>query len=171
MAKNILFYIPSINQKDGGVRQYAFNVLKMVAENNSIEYNFYIYHKKKDKLFLDMIDQTENFHLISKFSFIKIAIKAANLFLKVTSKKIEFIDYLIRKHKIDIVHCPYQFAPKTTNAKLIATMHDVQDLHYPEFFTEQELQRRAVNYKDYVPRAGRNNVAHFGNFIEFVMTV
>ena len=32
-------------------------------------------------------------------------------------------------------------------------MHDVQELHFPEFFSEQEKQNRAVNYPDYMKRA------------------
>jgi len=153
MSKNILFYIPTINQHAGGVRQYSFNILKVISENYSEDYNFYIYHKRKDKLFLDIVDQTKNFHLVPRFFVMKTIIKTANLLLKPLHKKIEFIDFLIRKLDIEIIHSPYQFIPKTTKAKLICTMHDVQELHFPEFFSAAELESRAINYTDFIKRS------------------
>jgi len=161
MSKNILFYIPTINQTSGGIRQYSFNMLKMISENNTGEFNFFIYHKRNDKLFLDIIDQNENFHLIPTHFIPKTLIKIYN-FLgktieKITLKKIsfkkEFHDFLLEKHDITVVHCPYQFIPKTKKAKLITTMHDVQEIHFPEFFSEEELKKRAINYPDYMERA------------------
>jgi glycosyltransferase involved in cell wall biosynthesis len=161
MSKNILFYIPTMNQRSGGIRQYSFNMLKMISENNTGEFKFFIYHKRKDKLFLDIIDKNENFQLISTHFFPKTFIKLYNslgkivsaLTLKKLTFKKQFCDFLINHYKIQIVHCPYQFIPKTQKAKLITTMHDVQELHFPEFFSEQEKQNRAVNYPDYMKRA------------------
>jgi len=161
MSKNILFYIPTMDQGSGGIRQYAFNMLKMISENNTGEFNVFVYHKRKDKMFLDIIEQNENYtliptHFISK-TLIKIynslgKIASALTFKKVSFKK-EFHDFLIKKHDIKIIHCPYQFIPKTKKAKLITTMHDVQELHFPEFFTEEERKKRAINYPDYMNRA------------------
>lgn len=150
-----------MNQRSGGIRQYSFNMLKMISENNTGEFKFFIYHKRKDKLFLDIIDKNENFQLISTHFFPKTFIKLYNslgkivsaLTLKKLTFKKQFCDFLINHYKIQIVHCPYQFIPKTQKAKLITTMHDVQELHFPEFFSEQEKQNRAVNYPDYMKRA------------------
>lgn len=161
MPKNILFYIPSITQESGGVRQYSFNMLKMISENNTGEFNFFIYHKRKDKLFLDIINKNENFKLIPTHFFSKTLIKLYNFLGKIVSTisfnrfsfKKEFHDFLISNYKIEIVHCPYQFIPKTQKAKLISTMHDVQEIHFPEFFSEKDRKRRAVNYPDYMRRA------------------
>jgi hypothetical protein len=83
----------------------------------------------------------------------KTIIKTVNLFLKPFKKKIEFVDFLVRTLDIEIVHSPYQFIPKTTKAKLICTMHDVQELHFPEFFSAAELESRAINYTDFIKRA------------------
>jgi len=161
MSKNILFYIPTINQKSGGIRQYSFNILKMISENYNENFNFYVYHKRNDTLFLDIIDKNQNFHLIPTHFYSKTLIKLYNLlgkavsfltFKKLAFKK-EFYDFLIKEYDIQILHCPYQFIPKTTRAKLITTMHDVQELHFPEFFSEQERKNRAINYPDYMKRA------------------
>ena len=160
MAKNILFYIPDINQSWGGVRQYSFNILKMLSENPNKEFVFYIYHEVEDKLFLDIINENYNFNLIkinvvkwrkTKFSIIfnKILIL---LKLKKRNVTTDF-DRMLKKYSIDIVHCPYQFIPKTNEVKLITTLHDVQEIYFPEFFSPEERAYRAVNYYDFMKRS------------------
>jgi glycosyltransferase involved in cell wall biosynthesis len=161
MTKNILFYIPTINQKEGGVRQYAFNILKTFSENYSEDFTFYIYHKRKDQLFLDIVKENKNFALIQTHLSAKIVIKFQVILHKIihfltfksTKLSLNFLDFLIKKHKIDIIHCPYQYIPKTKLAKLISTMHDVQELHFPEFFTAETLESRAKNYADFIKRS------------------
>ncbi len=69
MSKNILFYIPTMDQGSGGIRQYSFNMLKMISENNTGEFNFFIYHKRKDEFFLGIIDENQNFKLIPTHFF------------------------------------------------------------------------------------------------------
>jgi glycosyltransferase involved in cell wall biosynthesis len=45
---------------------------------------------------------------------------------------------------IDLLHVPYQVAPYyELPYPVVVTMHDVQELHYPEFFTPQERAWRA----------------------------
>lgn len=162
MSKNILFYIPDLDQSWGGVRQYSFNILKMISENFTPEFTFYIYHENGDELFIDIIGKNENFILIQKDSVSKIKIKCRTILYKIlyilTLKKINLrvlnsFELLLKKYKIDIVHCPYQFIPKTKSAKLITTLHDVQELYFPEFFTPETRAYRAVNYYDFMKRA------------------
>ena len=150
MRKNILFYIPNIDQSWGGVRQYSFNILNP-------EFTFYIYNENKDKLFIDIIDRNDNFSLVQSAVDSKFKIKYKNILYKIiyflTLKKINLkksnsFDLLLDKYDIDIVHCPYQFIPKADNVKLITTMHDVQELYFPEFFSPEQRAYRAVNYFD-----------------------
>lgn len=153
MSKNILFYIPTIDQRAGGIRQYSYNLLRVIAEQKDADYSYFIFHKRKDKLFLDIINERSNFHLVPTFFIVKTSFKFINIFLKPFGKKLEFLDYIIKKLNISIVHCPYQFAPRTKKAKVICTMHDVQEIHFPEFFTEKELASRSVHYRDYIERS------------------
>lgn len=162
MRKNILFYIPNIDQSWGGVRQYSFNILKMISENYNPEFTFYIYNENKDKLFIDIIDRNDNFSLVQSAVDSKFKIKYKNILYKIiyflTLKKINLkksnsFDLLLDKYDIDIVHCPYQFIPKADNVKLITTMHDVQELYFPEFFSPEQRAYRAVNYFDFTKRA------------------
>jgi glycosyltransferase involved in cell wall biosynthesis len=48
---------------------------------------------------------------------------------------------------IDLLHVPYQTAPiYDLPYPFIVTMHDVQELHFPEFFTPEERAARAEHY-------------------------
>ena len=48
---------------------------------------------------------------------------------------------------IDLLHIPYQIPPiYTLPYPYIVTMHDVQELHFPEFFTPDERAYRAEHY-------------------------
>ena len=48
---------------------------------------------------------------------------------------------------IDLLHIPYQTAPiYDVPYPFIVTMHDVQELHFPEFFTPEERACRAEHY-------------------------
>jgi len=59
-------------------------------------------------------------------------------------RKINYLEWQMRGHKIDIVHSPVQTLPTFAWQKpLIITMHDVQELHLPEFFSPRERAIRA----------------------------
>jgi glycosyltransferase involved in cell wall biosynthesis len=48
---------------------------------------------------------------------------------------------------IDLLHVPYQLPPQyNLPYPFIVTMHDVQELHYPEFFTPQDRAFRAEHF-------------------------
>lgn len=134
----------------------------MISENYNPEFTFYIYNENKDKLFIDIIDRNDNFSLVQSAVDSKFKIKYKNILYKIiyflTLKKINLkksnsFDLLLDKYDIDIVHCPYQFIPKADNVKLITTMHDVQELYFPEFFSPEQRAYRAVNYFDFTKRA------------------
>jgi glycosyltransferase involved in cell wall biosynthesis len=59
--------------------------------------------------------------------------------------------------QIELLHIPFQYAPiYNTNIPVITTMHDIQEYHYPEYFsTSQKLHRKinnvtAINESDYI---------------------
>jgi glycosyltransferase involved in cell wall biosynthesis len=53
---------------------------------------------------------------------------------------------LVQKYTIHIVHSPAQYLPES-KVPTICTMHDVQELYYPSFFSSAERARRAVQNK------------------------
>jgi len=171
IKKNILFYIPSLSQDLGGVRQYACSLLKLFPDLANT-YKFFIYHDNKDPNIINVLKENPQFKLIKPGQF-KLS-KLSNLIslfkyfsLKVLSimknnptdyVRESDLDFVVDKFSIDIIHCPYQFLPVFPNSrkkkiKLIVTMHDVQELHFPEFFSAESRAFRAVSYMNYINRA------------------
>ena len=148
--QNILFYIPTISQEWGGVRQYAAGLMELFPLLEE-KYNFFILHDGNDSLIMDAISRSNNVKLINPQDFHSSKIQVLkNKFVIVynfirNKKNLEKIDLnnlklmkIIEKHNISIIHCPYQFIPKVKGIKLITTLHDVQELYFPEFFTAEE---------------------------------
>lgn len=54
----------------------------------------------------------------------------------------------VAREGIDVIHSPIQYFPNLTfSIPMISTLHDLQHLHYPEFFSREELDKRAVLYR------------------------
>jgi glycosyltransferase involved in cell wall biosynthesis len=124
-------------------------------------------HNDNDPIILDIIKSNVNLKLITTNSytlsfFKKIIYKTHNKLALIinaifsSQQKMHFyesLNELIKTFKIDIIHCPYQFIPTIENVKLICTMHDVQELYFPAFFTPDQRAHRAVNYNKYIKNA------------------
>jgi glycosyltransferase involved in cell wall biosynthesis len=63
-------------------------------------------------------------------------------------KNYYFLNGFCKKQKIDIVHFPGQYNPLITGPKRICTIHDIQELHFPDFFTPEERRDRAITIVD-----------------------
>src|SRR5919202_635387 len=154
---NILYYVPDITQVNGGVRQYACALLRILAQRSDNQY--YIVHNAQDDAILSIIAIHPNLTLIPQSigherqveKLIKFTRRLSNQVLEKTNytkrfKTLDYVERLCDTYKIDIVCCPYQFVPETTR-KTIVTLHDVQELHCPEFFSPAERLERAFVHK------------------------
>lgn len=160
--KNILINISNTSRKYGGIYQYSLTLLNLVSTNLK-NYNFYIFCYNPG----DDVKKIVAAHSNIKFVEIenaniskneKLILRILNLIYKITgfSRKIyrkDIYDKIIDKYKIDIIHTPFQDSIRKPRVKSITTIHDVQELHYPEFFTSAERAYRAVNYKKYIDEA------------------
>ncbi len=131
------------------------------------QYNFFVLHDNNDPLIIEVLNSHAKFTLVttkdyrgSKFIMFIFKIRRAYAILMNKLFKVNYqtnyfdsINRMVRQLCIDIIHCPYQYVPPVENVKLICTMHDVQELHFPLFFTPEERARRAVNYCNYINRA------------------
>jgi glycosyltransferase involved in cell wall biosynthesis len=155
---NILYYIPSISQQWGGIRQYAVACLKILARDEDNQY--FIYHEASDPEVVAVLNQNPQLKLI-KTTTVNYGIwnRYINLFKRKLadiaghSADDNFFEDVCKNYLIDIIHCPYQYLPQSKHAKSICTMHDVQELHFPEYFTPQDRADRAVNYLKYIKNA------------------
>lgn len=169
---NILFYIPELSQGVGGVRQYAAGLLNLFPGLQE-QYNFFIYHDGNDEVVLNIIKENPQLKQIKsadygitksdrlQFKIDRFLFRSKNIFKKkLPYPKPNVIDKIISVNKIDIIHCPYQYIPEVKNVKLITTLHDVQELYFPEFFTAEQRAYRAVHFMDYIRRADKAIVSY-----------
>lgn len=159
MNLNILFYIPYINQEMGGIRQYSVTLLKILGKDP--ENKYYVFHESDDPEIMAVLNANPQFtrvkskadkEKIVRVYFEKVERRILSRFPRFTflSTKKDPLEKICKKYSIDIVHCPYQYLPEAKTAKSICTMHDMQELHFPEYFTPEERAYRATNYLNFI---------------------
>ncbi|MDY0101609.1 MAG: glycosyltransferase family 1 protein [Lentimicrobium sp.] len=156
------YYISKIQASDGGIYQYSIYILKMLLQSTQVEkvYLFYsadqtetfeaflkhpktvaILHDKKSWLYNQRKRLTEFFltRYYLKDRRFNIAYK---LFFHLDPNR-----SFLNKFELDVLHAPRQQAP-SYNLKfpVIISMHDLQQLHFPEFFTPLQRIYRSITY-------------------------
>ncbi|UAY52235.1 glycosyltransferase family 4 protein [Ferruginibacter albus] len=155
---NILYFIPTLSQESGGIRQYAIALLETLQEDHSGN-QYYILYNTSDAFITACINNCDHFHGIPATAItektyqkvFRIATKNINLALEKSKKSFRIRQYshinkICKKYKIDIIHEPAQTIPLASNVKIICTMHDVQELIFPENFTPEQRIGRAVAF-------------------------
>lgn len=79
--------------------------------------------------------------------------RVLNKYKRAGYEPVSFLDLLIKRLQINVIHCPFQHLYAIDNIPAITTMHDVQELHFPDFFSSAERAYRAVNYKHAIDNA------------------
>ncbi|MCX6214047.1 glycosyltransferase family 1 protein [Spirosoma sp.] len=152
----ILYYLPDITQKNGGVLQYACALLKILSQDKKNEY--FVLHNSQEPVIISLIKEYPNLILIPPKigqerrveKLLWYTLRLLNEILikgKITTvrKVFSHAEQLCKKYKIDILCCPYQHLPSTTR-KTIVTLHDVQEIHFPEFFSPKERLARTLQH-------------------------
>lgn len=160
---NILIYIPYLNQSGGGAKQYSVALVKTLSEDKLNRY--YILNYDGNLELKNIVDRSINLSIIPQFIakeyFIErvalFLVKSYNLFLNYLKIKLKplnfsFLNRICFQYGIKIVHCPYQYAPYS-QAITIWTLHDVQELHFPHYFTPLQREQRARTWIDNFNRA------------------
>lgn len=148
---NILFYIPYLSRRDGGIFQYSMRVLEALRKS---QHRFIVLNNTEFNMLTGRFADSDNIKIVKlKFS---IPLKISNKFRQlshVMQNTISFSgepnqqtlpDSFLRKHQIDLIHSPTQ-AFTTNKTPFIFTLHDVQELHMPENFSPREREIRARN--------------------------
>lgn len=154
----ILYYIPELTEYNGGIFQYACALLKILGQDANNQY--YVLHNSADPVVLEIISSSPNLTLIPakvggekrtekaiSFTFRNLQLFAAKRGVELPLPLYTRVERLCNKYEIDVVYCPYQDIPRTTR-KTISTLHDVQEIHFPEFFTSGERLHRAALHKE-----------------------
>lgn len=153
---NILIDIPNLSKENGGVYQYSVALLRILAKAN-LKHNFIILCSNPDQDIKDVVEGNPKFNFsksqlpiyprLKSLKFRLFNFLYSKLGLKKRFKKKDLYDCIISEYTIDIIHSPIQSLVVKPNVKSITTLHDVQELHFPEFFTSSQRAYRAVHYK------------------------
>lgn len=174
---NILFNIPDLSKEFGGVYQYSVALLKILAKSN-LPHHFYVLCNNPDQDIKEIVERNSNFNftktqppIYSRFKLFRFRMfnfLFRLLRLKKRLKSKDLYDCIISDYEIEIIHTPMQYLIKKPNVKSITTLHDVQELHFPEFFTSEQRAYRAVHYKKAIDDADAVIVSynHVKNDIE-----
>lgn len=153
--------------KAGGIFTYSIGILRLLLKANEIDKIVIITTPEVKNALLEIIDNKKiEFSLLDRensFNKIKLFL---SFFLYDTSIIYEHYftkskllnnlksisDFLnpykriIKSNNIKLLHIPIQYSPiYKTSVPVITTMHDVQEFHFPEFFTASERLHRAIN--------------------------
>ncbi len=163
--------MPNFELDSGGIKQYSSLLLRILKKDNDNFY--YIYHDKDDPEIIGPEVVAPNHQVVKIGQMYQMLLGDKSYYFK---RVINFIfrlfgfkrqlyipsafNYFCQKKGIDIVHCPYQYIPEVENVKTICTLHDVQELHFPAFFSPEERAYRSVNYLKYITKANHILVSY-----------
>ena len=156
------YYISKIQASDGGIYQYSIYILKMLLKCNEIKKVYLFYSDDQNTSFSTFLTHPKVVPVLhdKKCKIYNYQKKLSEFFLTryyLKNSKSPFLYKLcyflnpnrrfLNKYKLDVLHVPRQHAPSfKLNYPVVVSMHDVQQLHYPEFFTPLERIYRSISY-------------------------
>lgn len=161
----ICIYIPYINQNSGGLFPYALAVIKMLVKSDQISKVILIISEdqkeffeakfsKVNKLNIKVVRIEQNWLLNFLNKSYKFLLDINFIYVDkkyIKDKYLSFLNpykYYFEKLDADIIHIPFQVAPVyKINKPIITTLHDMQELHFPEYFSPAERLGRALAFK------------------------
>jgi glycosyltransferase involved in cell wall biosynthesis len=153
------FYLGSASISSGGIAPYAWRVLDLLLEH-SHRHGISLKVLCDKKLLLDVNSKISEKNanasavcvpnwVLYQPPFIRFLQAFGKLVFALTSSKqfaalIDIRYFWYKLLGLDLLHVPYQVAPiYHLPCPVIITMHDVQELHLPQFFTPEERAWRA----------------------------
>lgn len=126
-------YLFTVNQHNGGVYQYSLSLLKSLTLNESVS-EITVYTRDKNFKFPGV-----NIIVIKYYNFLfflSLILSLFSVYPKVLFKKNELL--------ISPTYSPLLFL---SSCKFVFTLHDLQELHYPENFSKVVLAWRNYIYR------------------------
>ncbi|HZW38622.1 MAG TPA: glycosyltransferase family 1 protein [Ignavibacteriaceae bacterium] len=144
----------NINPKyGGGINTYTFGLLNGFGRRGR-NHNFKLFVKSTNKHLFENYKKFTNFEIIelpevSKFNYYIRAVallSGESLYKIITDKLYKYVIDEIES-RADIVYTPTTILfPLGFKIPTLISMHDIQQIHYPEFFSKTELLNRKVHY-------------------------
>ncbi len=138
----------------GGINSYTFGLLDGFV-NSGTGNNFQIYATKRNIHLFTKYSQYKNFQVIripdspikKAFRICAFASLSQNIYKTVCD--ILYADVCkIMDSKSDLIYIPTTFLfPYKFKKTTLISLHDLQQLHYPQFFSKAELLNRKIHYE------------------------
>ncbi len=167
----------------GGINSFTFGLIDGFASLNS-EHNFQIYVNRKNSFLFDKYRNLKNYEIIilNEVTNLERIIRGLLFFLGPEIYK--SVCHLIYKNitdimdkNSDIIYIPTTFLfPYGFKKPTFVSPHDIQQFHYPDFFSKYELLNRKIHteltikYSDYIQASSefmkRDFLEHFSELNE-----
>jgi len=161
------YYIHHTAISAGGIYTYSIGILKQIIKADEIKEVVIITTKEIENRLIEFQNNTKikirtvdrkKLSIKLRYSIAYFIYNLAATFNKNASSNIfweiikNFSTWLnpykkvIESENIAVLHVPVQYSPiYKSRIPIIITMHDLQEYHYPEFFSTQEKRHRKIN--------------------------
>jgi glycosyltransferase involved in cell wall biosynthesis len=163
------FYIHHSTLQAGGIFTYSVGILKLLIKSKEIEKivlilsseqkEYFKFLAENDKIQIEIVDRSKvitkirlalAYFLFDSYIIYKGYFTSPDklAFLKKLSFTINPYKKIVKSQQFDLLHVPMQFSSIYRGGiPIVITMHDLQEFHYPEYFTPSERSHRAINSK------------------------
>jgi len=163
----IAFYIHHTTISAGGIYTYTIGILKLLINSPKIEKIVIITSKEiantlyaynaSNKIEIRKVDRKKTaiklrlifwYGLYISVQIAKEILGSLHLFDKIKSLlcRINPYDKILKESNVEVFLVPVQYSPiYKTDVPVIITMHDLQEYHFPEYFSFREKLHRKIN--------------------------
>lgn len=154
-------YLADIKPSDGGIFQYSIYLLKMLLKSKELDHITIFLNKHQKQDILPLVNGRAThivvcnkshykalFRRISEFWITRYYMRErpAKLFIRLHSV-FNPDRRFFNKYKLDVLHVPKQHSPVyRLKFPVVISMHDVQHLHFPQFFTPLQRIHKSIRY-------------------------
>jgi len=161
------YYIHHTSLKAGGIFTYSIGILKLLINSEEVEKIHLIISSDQEEYFKNILNSPKvKFFIVdrknpvvnTRFAFSYLLSNAIALYRNRFKKPnhLKFLSKLsvllnpyrkyVTRSEIDLLHVPFQYSPiYNADVPVIVTMHDIQEYHYPEYFTTSQKLHRKIN--------------------------
>jgi len=163
----IAYYIHHTTISAGGIFTYSIGILRQLVNSPDIEKIIIITSKevadtltefrKNKKIEISIVDRKNilvnlmflnwyGLYIVTLFVQKLVLAKASFNRVKQFLAKLNPYQIIFKINEIDILHIPVQYSPiYKANTPVIITMHDLQEYHFPQYFSLKERLHRFIN--------------------------
>ncbi len=156
------YMLAGITPRFGGIYQYSIYILNMLIDTPEIE-SIYLYcsnnqkvlianYSSCNKITIVRFNKINKLHdLVKKIGALFIspfwASKSEHKWMREIYLKMQSGRHFMNRQPIDVLHVPWQFSPLyKLKFPVIITMHDIQHIHFPEFFPPRERIAKEIYF-------------------------